>query len=111
MVRRPPRSTRTDTLFPYTTLFRSRGQAKSFAQKIMNEDRERPYWLVIDRRTYEDAGIRTDPVAHFYPCNMMVSKTKAYYGFLFREHRDIIAERWSETHRARKVTQIGRAHV
>src|SRR3546814_11435001 len=25
MVRRPPRSTRTDTLFPYTTLFRSRG--------------------------------------------------------------------------------------
>src|SRR3546814_15284759 len=24
MLRRPPRSTRTDTLFPYTTLFRSR---------------------------------------------------------------------------------------
>src|SRR3546814_1411446 len=32
MIRRPPRSTRTDTLFPYTTLFRSvvfvRGTAK-----------------------------------------------------------------------------------
>src|SRR3546814_20289856 len=27
MIRRPPRSTRTDTLFPYTTLFRSRGSA------------------------------------------------------------------------------------
>src|SRR3546814_9460055 len=27
MIRRPPRSTRTDTLFPYTTLFRSVGQA------------------------------------------------------------------------------------
>src|SRR3546814_8247400 len=25
MIRRPPRSTRTDTLFPYTTLFRSWG--------------------------------------------------------------------------------------
>src|SRR3546814_5166767 len=25
MIRRPPRSTRTDTLFPYTTLFRSKG--------------------------------------------------------------------------------------
>src|SRR3546814_13492181 len=25
MIRRPPRSTRTDTLFPYPTLFRSRG--------------------------------------------------------------------------------------
>src|SRR3546814_14091944 len=26
MIRRPPRSTRTDTLFPYTTLFRSPGE-------------------------------------------------------------------------------------
>src|SRR3546814_3129528 len=26
MIRRPPRSTRTDTLFPYTTLFRSDGR-------------------------------------------------------------------------------------
>src|SRR3546814_12625348 len=28
MIRRPPRSTRTDTLFPYTTLFRSEGLAR-----------------------------------------------------------------------------------
>src|SRR3546814_4073141 len=27
-IRRPPRSTRTDTLFPYTTLFRSCGQRR-----------------------------------------------------------------------------------
>src|SRR3546814_1283170 len=27
MIRRPPRATRTDTLFPYTTLFRSRGDS------------------------------------------------------------------------------------
>src|SRR3546814_2444384 len=27
MIRRPPRSTRTDTLFPYTTLFRSAAEA------------------------------------------------------------------------------------
>src|SRR3546814_4624795 len=27
MMRRPPRSTRTDTLFPYTSLFRARGAA------------------------------------------------------------------------------------
>src|SRR3546814_4424910 len=32
MIRRPPRSTRTDTLFPYTTLFRSaRGQLLQIA--------------------------------------------------------------------------------
>src|SRR3546814_3652633 len=29
MIRRPPRSTRTDTLFPYTTLFRSSGASAS----------------------------------------------------------------------------------
>src|SRR3546814_12892063 len=32
MIRRPPRSTRTDTLFPYTTLFRSRG-ARCFPRR------------------------------------------------------------------------------
>src|SRR3546814_11019172 len=31
MIRRPPRSPRTDTLFPYTTLFRSLGQRHQFA--------------------------------------------------------------------------------
>src|SRR3546814_7726964 len=31
MIRRPPRSTRTDTLFPYTTLFRSLSQSRSNA--------------------------------------------------------------------------------
>src|SRR3546814_9474583 len=31
MIRRPPRSTRTDTLFPYTTLFRSSGKKLAHA--------------------------------------------------------------------------------
>src|SRR3546814_2289483 len=31
MIRRPPRSTRTDTLFPYTTLFRSLRPASALA--------------------------------------------------------------------------------
>src|SRR3546814_1382491 len=35
MIRRPPRSTRTDTLFPYTTLFRSSSSlARRFAATI-----------------------------------------------------------------------------
>src|SRR3546814_5177717 len=34
MIRRPPRSTRTDTLFPYTTLFRS---SENFAQLVQIE--------------------------------------------------------------------------
>src|SRR3546814_15785999 len=32
MIRRPPRSTRTDTLFPYTTLFRSSLAIEKFSQ-------------------------------------------------------------------------------
>src|SRR3546814_6932782 len=32
MIRRPPRSTRTDTLFPYTTLFRSQGDYRVLDQ-------------------------------------------------------------------------------
>src|SRR3546814_16227754 len=37
MIRRPPRSTRTDTLFPYTTLFRSCGEC------LIPRARELPY--------------------------------------------------------------------
>src|SRR3546814_6716920 len=33
MIRRPPRSTRTDTLFPYTTLFRSPFQHRPHAEE------------------------------------------------------------------------------
>src|SRR3546814_15363736 len=35
MIRRPPRSTRTDTLFPYTTLFRSLDKAGKVERGIM----------------------------------------------------------------------------
>src|SRR3546814_1365440 len=34
MIRRPPRSTRTDTLFPYTTLFRSRRSPGRYAESL-----------------------------------------------------------------------------
>src|SRR3546814_12430701 len=34
MIRRPPRSTRTDTLFPYTTLFRSKRNAIAELQEF-----------------------------------------------------------------------------
>src|SRR3546814_14339609 len=33
MIRRPPRSTRTDTLFPYTTLFRSASEPRARAAR------------------------------------------------------------------------------
>src|SRR3546814_3470552 len=41
MIRRPPRSTRTDTLFPYTTLFRS--DPETGRQIIARDGRYGPY--------------------------------------------------------------------
>src|SRR3546814_3922609 len=38
MIRRPPRSTRTDTLFPYTTLFRSPQQAEHQGHREVDLD-------------------------------------------------------------------------
>src|SRR3546814_2710505 len=42
MIRRPPRSTRTDTLFPYTTLFRSSGARTAEARLRAQGARHRP---------------------------------------------------------------------
>src|SRR3546814_7032418 len=39
MIRRPPRSTRTDTLFPYTTLFRSLKDAEEIEKPDDEHDR------------------------------------------------------------------------
>src|SRR3546814_2029131 len=41
MIRRPPRSTRTDTLFPYTTLFRSRHRRTRARSRIAAVARHR----------------------------------------------------------------------
>src|SRR3546814_4493237 len=43
-LRRPPRSTRTDTLFPYTTLFRS---LPYLAQEFYLEYGDFDYWLTV----------------------------------------------------------------
>src|SRR3546814_3546033 len=44
MIRRPPRSTRTDTLFPYTTLFRSAQAVRRVRGQVRtHRNRPRPY--------------------------------------------------------------------
>src|SRR3546814_6401174 len=50
MIRRPPRSTRTDTLFPYTTLFRSLFATR--AQRWRNEVPAAPALVARHRRHY-----------------------------------------------------------
>src|SRR3546814_14774623 len=55
MIRRPPRSTRTYTLFPYTTLFRSHCFA-SWQGAGTGADRRRPH--IALRRRKRGAGMR-----------------------------------------------------
>src|SRR3546814_9577322 len=63
MIRRPPRSTRTDTLFPYTTLFRSQEVHAPAVALVVEGDarRRRPVELVVHprrRRQADDAVAR-----------------------------------------------------
>src|SRR3546814_5214879 len=54
MIRRPPRSTRTDTLFPYTTLFRS-----------FLSDPQRPFAATLKRMmSTNHLGTREEPMVH-----------------------------------------------
>src|SRR3546814_7722232 len=49
MIRRPPRSTHTDTLFPYTTLFRSFGVGLAQTPAIGRDIFRRPARGAVDR--------------------------------------------------------------
>src|SRR3546814_5280690 len=48
MIRRPPRSTRTDTLFPYTTLFRSHRPSGRSSRSAIRQSR---WWRRPRRKT------------------------------------------------------------
>src|SRR3546814_7889870 len=48
MIRRPPRSTRTDTLFPYTTLFRSRFESSCLLCTTVEAEEKVGHRVVID---------------------------------------------------------------
>src|SRR3546814_12856948 len=81
MVRRPPRSTRTDTLFPYTTLFRARvgksdlgvrllttsdpQEAAEIAQELgrLNEERRAIEAEVLEQAVEASAACGNAPVA------------------------------------------------
>src|SRR3546814_15947690 len=73
MIRRPPRSTRTDTLFPYTTLFRSAALVGRGAEEIpFGAEREgaeivRQRHAVRPRRAARGLGERLRQVAAAHP--------------------------------------------
>src|SRR3546814_10257315 len=64
MIRRPPRSTRTDTLFPYTTLFRSKAVAapRVAGVGIVAPPRQRDLQAVVVIGETEPVPNRLEPV-------------------------------------------------
>src|SRR3546814_3701677 len=76
MIRRPPRSTRTDTLFPYTTLFRSTERTKTWDLRanVRRARRKAPAQAQRRRRSKSEdcssadvVGVGSDPPAAALP--------------------------------------------
>src|SRR3546814_14665352 len=57
MIRRPPRSTRTYTLFPYTTLFRSRGAATIAVTLQVDHDLDQEARIFVDGADWHAPGV------------------------------------------------------
>src|SRR3546814_16416918 len=73
MIRRPPRSTRTDTLFPYTTLFRSRRSSRrtSRGQSVKTRRHERGVLglrYLLRSSLGAGAGVEPDQVRRAVEC-------------------------------------------
>src|SRR3546814_2247746 len=88
MLRRPPRSTRTDTLFPYTTLFRSNAFGASF-QRLWQHDHR------VDARHF---GKHRDRLG---PCGRHVAQGTATLegtGEAYRLDRRMLDQPRSEEH-------------
>src|SRR3546814_16745725 len=73
LFRRPPRSTRTDTLFPYTTLFRSAQPGNKWAFPLQTTIDGRAAFAICDKLTTvavsrlipDKGGIMRMPVGEF----------------------------------------------
>src|SRR3546814_999944 len=104
MIRRPPRSTRTDTLVPYTTLFRSIKQALDEGSMVgMMADRAREG----ERTATVDflGGKAQLPVAPWIMAGVLGVPVVIAFGLYrggnhYEAHLELIAEK-----------EIGRAHV
>src|SRR3546814_10829603 len=97
MIRRPPRSTRTDTLFPYTTLFRSLFiMADDHAAKAISAYGSRIVTTPgIDRIATE--GMRLD---HCYVTNSLCTPSRAA----------ILTGTYNHVNGDRKSTRLNSSH-
>src|SRR3546814_18481781 len=126
MIRRPPRSTRTDTLFPYTTLFRS-GGGKMSHNPVPNDHLRAERRALLEAMLVhvpfdgwsnkalalaaKDCGYDSGLVARAFPggavaaLDFWIAET-ALAMLRALESRDLAAMKVRD-----RVRQIGRAHV
>src|SRR3546814_13256870 len=95
MIRRPPRSTRTDTRFPYTTLFRS-----DLGKPIFTE------WLVDDVKAYDP---NNSPLALPSTCIDHQAQLAAQKPLLYLATDIVYATDGAEAVLPSEMSEIGRA--
>src|SRR3546814_11219967 len=79
MIRRPPRSTRTDTLFPYTTLFRSNGWRRGHQKGGQCQPSGSPEGPIVERPPPPfQFGRRI--FLHSYKCRQLWTRYRIVYG-------------------------------
>src|SRR3546814_12414444 len=107
IIRRPPKSTRTDTLFPYTTLFRSL-MAQRLVRKLCKHCKE-PY----DASTTEKEQLGLDPSQPLVLQKPVGCPLCRHTGYLGRSgvHEVIEVDRKLEEMIHDNASEIGRAHV
>src|SRR3546814_15267609 len=120
MIRRPPRSTRTDTLFPYTTLFRSMqpSLAPLFEFEMLDGIGDidlRPVDSRLAQRSVEDLTCRTNErlSCQIFPvAGLFSNKQHPRINSAFPEHclRRIPIEMASCAARDRKSTRLNSSH-
>src|SRR3546814_4641091 len=96
MIRRPPRSIRTDTLLPYTTLFRSRAQpsitqdtsAGSVGEMGLNTISEAIDWVMAQGLSESAAGPRLarDRRVAAATCSSLGERVRTYIGKYLRDN-------------------------
>src|SRR3546814_1365694 len=111
LIRRPPRSTRTYTLFPYTTLFRSDVACDNHMFHLVGgSDLADPVDGVEARFAKRRAHLGLEPAEGF--AELPVSGVEETHGSRSRTERR--RKRWKGTERVDEphlLDEIGRAHV
>src|SRR3546814_13407450 len=97
MIRRPPRSTRTDTLFPYTTLFRSRETDGTF--KILDIVAEGVSMAITLRSEY--GAVLKNNGGQLPPLTEALREKVARGAFAPRSEERRVGKEWVSTCRSR----------